>query len=156
MKVVVGAGVTEGLPVPVTVKVYAPAVVPGLLWPPPPPLLPPHPAKLPSTTIATRTPSIDRQLRRRAGMPMNTRNASSAPAPPPVQPRPLPNLGQANALLEAAVVFTVTVAVPLVVPELRFTAELAPEQVGRSVAPVGDEVSAQVSVTAPAYQMQSP
>jgi hypothetical protein len=48
------------------------------------------------------------------------------------------------------VVDTVTVAVPLVVLELSVTVELPPEQEGKSVAPVGDVVSEQVSVTVPA------
>jgi hypothetical protein len=50
----------------------------------------------------------------------------------------------------AAVEFTVTVAVPLVVPALRVIVPLPPEQVGKSVAPVGELVRAQVMVTVPA------
>jgi hypothetical protein len=50
----------------------------------------------------------------------------------------------------APVVFTVTVAVPLADPELRVTV-CPPVQVGRSVAPVGDAVTAQLRLTVPAY-----
>jgi hypothetical protein len=42
------------------------------------------------------------------------------------------------------------VAVPLVVVPPKVTLELPLEQVGRSVAPVGDEVSAQAKLTLPA------
>jgi hypothetical protein len=48
---------------------------------------------------------------------------------------------------------TVTVAVPLAVVELNVTVWLPFEQLGRSDAPVGDEVSAQVIVTLPAYSL---
>jgi hypothetical protein len=50
----------------------------------------------------------------------------------------------------AEVEVTVTVAVPIIVVPLRVTVELPAEQVGRSVAPFGDEVSAQARVTVPA------
>jgi hypothetical protein len=53
-------------------------------------------------------------------------------------------------LLIAAVVFTVTVEVPLCVPEVSVTV-WPPRQVGRSVAPAGLEVTAHVNVTVPAY-----
>jgi hypothetical protein len=52
-----------------------------------------------------------------------------------------------------AVVLIDTVAVPVVTVELSETAELAAEQVGRLVAPVGEEVSAQLSVTVPVYPL---
>jgi hypothetical protein len=58
-------------------------------------------------------------------------------------------LGNARAFA-AEVEVTVTVAVPLVVVPLRVTVELPAEQVGRSVAPLGEEVSAQARVTVPA------
>ena len=88
---VVGAGVTVGFPVPVTVKVYVPAVVPGLLW-----VVvgvPPQAARLPSAAISTRMPSIDLQPRRRAGIPRKSRRANAAPLPAPNRlnmPRLLP------------------------------------------------------------------
>jgi hypothetical protein len=56
--------------------------------------------------------------------------------------------GRAIALLEPDVV-TVTVAVPLVVLPPSVIVELPAEQLGKLVAPVGDEVSAQASVTVP-------
>jgi hypothetical protein len=46
---------------------------------------------------------------------------------------------------------TVTVVVPVSVLELSVIAAAPPEQVGKSVAPVGEVVNAQVTVTAPAY-----
>ena len=88
MNVVVGAGVTVGFPVPVTMKVYVPADVPGLLFEPPLVTLPPQADKLPSAVITIRIPSIERQLRRRAGIPRKTRSASTAPPPAPAQPPP--------------------------------------------------------------------
>ena len=77
---VVGAEVRDGLPVPVTVKVYLLAVVPEL----PDPvkvLCPPQAVRPPNAAINSKRPSIDRQLRRRAGIPRNTRNARTAPPP---------------------------------------------------------------------------
>jgi hypothetical protein len=101
--------------------------------------------------MSATAPSIDRQMRRRAGIPSRIRSARTAPPPAPPHPLPLPGLGVVNALLLlGAVVDTVTVAVPLVVVVLSVTVELPPEQVGGSVAPEGDWVSAQVSVTVPA------
>jgi hypothetical protein len=49
------------------------------------------------------------------------------------------------------VVVTDTVVVPLVVPELSVMVPAPPEQVGRSVAPLGDVVNTQLIVTTPAY-----
>lgn len=113
--------------------------------------LPPQPASVPSAAMSTKTPSIDRQLRRRAGVTRSTRNARTAP-PAPAQPLPFPPaLGHTSIALLAEVELTVMVAVPVVAPPLRATVELPPEQVGRFVAPEGDVVSAQASVTVPAY-----
>ena len=113
--------------------------------------LPTQPASVPSATMSTKAPSIARQLRRRAGVTRSTKNARTAP-PVPAQPLPFPPaLGHTSALLLAEVELTVMVAVPVVAPLLRVTVELPPEQVGRSVAPAGDVVSVQVSVTVPAY-----
>lgn len=106
-------------------------------------------------TMRTSAPNIVRQLRRRAGIPKNSSNASTAPPPAPSQPlpgQPLsgPILGRTSSLLVAAVVLTVTVPVPLVVVSLSAIPEPDTAQVGRSVAPLGDEVSAQLKVTVPA------
>jgi hypothetical protein len=89
VKVVVGAGVTVGFPVPVTVKVYVPGDVPEVPVEPPP-MLPPPPqaARLPSAAIMIRTISIERQLRRRAGIPKKSKKAKTAPPPAPDQPLP--------------------------------------------------------------------
>jgi hypothetical protein len=53
----------------------------------------------------------------------------------------------------AAVVLTETLPVPVVTVELRKTEEPAAEQVGRLVAPAGEEVSTQLSVMAPVYPL---
>jgi hypothetical protein len=73
-------GLTDGFPTPVTVKVYVPAEVPGSLLvvvPEPPPV--PQLERLAKAAISINMPTIDRQLRRRAGIPRNSRNASTAP-----------------------------------------------------------------------------
>lgn len=111
-----------------------------------------HAVRLPSATISARTPSIARQLRRRAGMPRKTSNARTVPLPVPAHLLPLPSLGQFNPLLLTAVVVTVAVGVgvPIIDPEAKVTVEpFKKEQLGRSVAPMGDEVSAQARVTVP-------
>lgn len=59
--------------------------------------------------------------------------------------RRLPDVG--------AVVLTETLAVPVVTVELRETEEPAAEQVGKLVAPAGEDVSVQLSVTAPVYPL---
>jgi hypothetical protein len=89
-----------------------------------------------------RAPCIERQLRLRAGMPKNRRNARTAP-PALAHPRPEPPASRSAVAAGAAVELTVTVAVPLVVAPPSVTLELPLEQVGRLVAQVGDEVSAQ-------------
>jgi hypothetical protein len=45
----------------------------------------------------------------------------------------------------------VTVTVPVAVPELSVSGDDGPVQEGRSLAPLGEEVSAQLNVTVPAY-----
>ena len=72
-----------GLPCGVTVKVYCPAVVPGIVIVllPPPQLV-----RTPRPTMVTRMPSIARQLRRRLGMPKKNTSASTAPPPAPNRP----------------------------------------------------------------------
>jgi hypothetical protein len=49
----------------------------------------------------------------------------------------------------AAFEVTVTVAVPVAVPEFKVTVELPLEQVGRLIAPFGDEVREQARETVP-------
>jgi hypothetical protein len=51
----------------------------------------------------------------------------------------------------AAVVLTETVALPEVADELKVTGEPVTEQVGVSVAPAGDDVTAHAKVTVPPY-----
>ncbi|MGA9071941.1 MAG: hypothetical protein WB424_16890, partial [Terracidiphilus sp.] len=84
------------------------------------------------------------QPRRRAGIPKNRSRAKAAP------PAHLPVTGRKLALPEPVVV-TVTVVVPVGAALLKLTVELPAEQVGRSVALAGEEVSAQATVTLPAY-----
>jgi hypothetical protein len=64
---------------------------------------------------------------------------------------PGPIFGRTSSPLFDPVVPTLTVAVPLVFVELNVTVWLPLEQLGRSAAPDGDPVSAQVIVTLPAY-----
>jgi hypothetical protein len=95
--------------------------------------LPPQAARPPNAMIMTRMPSIERQLRRRAGIPRKRRKARTALPPAPAHPLPLPgSLGMSSAAV-AAVVFTVMVACPVpdATPETRVIVELPPEHVGR-------------------------
>ena len=85
------------------------------------PLLPPPQAvRLPSAAIRIKAPSMARQLRRRAGMPKNTRRARTKPLPVPIHPL-LP--GMAWSMAVVAVVEMVRVAVPLAVPLVIVTVE---------------------------------
>jgi hypothetical protein len=86
------------------------------------------------------------------------RSASSANAATPRLARVVlfrRKSGRTRAPLVAAVVVTGTVTVPVVKIELSVMEELpeAAAQVGRSEAPVGDEVNAHVSVTVPTYPL---
>jgi hypothetical protein len=63
---------------------------------------------------------------------------------------PGPIFGRTSSLVVAADVLTVTVPVPLVAVELSVMGDVGPAQVGSSVAPLGEEVSAQLNVTVPA------
>jgi hypothetical protein len=119
---VIGAIVTP-VAVPETVTEYVPAGVPGLLGGAVPPL--PQPALNPTTAISTSAPSSV-EIRRRL---MGTRKNSSAAAaiPPPIGSIRI--RGNSSAA-EAAVVFTVSVPVPAVVPES--VPGLVTEQVGAS------------------------
>lgn len=129
VKVVDGVGLTAGLPVPVTVKVYAPGVVPDL---------PPQADREVITAISAKAPSIARQLRRLAGIPNNARIARTAPLEP-IHFVPWPfTFGLTSAATVEPVVM-VTVAVPLVVDPLRLMAELPAVHDGRLTAPVGDD-----------------
>jgi len=149
VNVVVAVVLAESLPLPEIVKVYVPAVVPG--WSvdvPPLPPLPPQAVRLLRTVMARTMPRIDRQLRRALGTPRRINRAKKVPPPAPGHRPPLSGFG-INMALVAGVVFTVKLAVPLVAPELRFTVGF-PRQVGRFIAPVGDEVNAHERVTVPA------
>lgn len=123
--------------VPVTVITYVPAVVPELP-PPPPPLLPLEPQPMPNPTIAAKTsmPRRVRQLRRRAGIPKKSRQATAMP-PPAAK-----NLSSGcwRAPLVAAVVKTVRVEVVDVLDGLRL-------QVGIFEAPLGELAIEQLRAT---------
>ena len=137
------------MPVGVTVKVYVPEVVPGFP-PPPPPLLPPPPpqaAMLPMVSSNAIIPHVALHPRRRAGMPRKTRNARTAV--PPVCAQPL-TCGFAREAEVAAVVFTVAVAVPVVLEAVREIGEPVTVQVGEFVAPTGELVREQARLTDPA------
>jgi len=81
-------------------------------------------------------------------MPKSMNTARTKP-PDAAQPLGLCPLCNINAVV-AAVEFTVTVAVPVLVPLVRVIVEVPAEQVGNSVAPEGELVKAQVRVTFPA------
>ena len=144
---------TAGSPVPLTVKVYVPAVVPSAVSPPGACQKSPQPARPPSATMRATAHSIDRQLRRRDGIPRKTRKAITAPPPAPTHarflPRPL-DREKSVVVLVGAVVVIVAVTLPLGVDELNATVVGDSAQVGTSTALVGDVVSAQFSVAVPA------
>ncbi len=94
----------------------------------------------------TSIPSIDSHLRRRAGMPKNNTRASTAP-PAEGQKGLFGSLGLLSAVA-APVVFTVNTSVCAVVP-LTVTDADARLHVGRSAAPVGEELMVQLIATAP-------
>jgi hypothetical protein len=125
--------------------------------PPPPPLpapvvfamLPelddPHPtAAKPMAATSMHAPSMFLHLRLRPGKKkINRASATDSPAAPNQRELPL------SAPAVWAVEFTVTVAVPVVVVAFRETEPPVTEQVGRFVAPAGEEVRAQLRVTVP-------
>ena len=133
---------------PVTVMVYAPAVVPGMVvWPPPPPD-PPHAIRPPAAVSKSSSIiSIARHLRRRDGMPNRRMHANAAP---PVVYHGTPrSFGEVRALVVGAVVLIVKVAVAVDVPET-LTGEVAPKaKVGGFTAPAGLEARAAESTTLP-------
>ena len=137
--------------VAVTVIVYVPGVVPGLvtgggLVPPPPP--PPH-ANTPAlrNTNSPSNPSMLRHFRRLAGTPIKSRQARAAP--PSTYHGISRSLGRAEALVDGAVVLMVRVAVPAPAPVI-FTGVVAPKlKVGESCAPEGPEVIEAVNATLP-------
>ena len=101
----------------------------------------------PITASTASMPSMARQARRRAGIPRKATSASTVPPPIPSQPKPW-----RSRLAVALVVLNVTVAVPLVLEELNVTVEPT-EHVGEFVAPVGELVREQASVTVPEYPL---
>ena len=147
---VVVTAVTAGLPVPVTVKVYVPVVVPAAELPEGASQKSPHADKTLSAANAAMADSIRRQVRRRAGIPRKTTNAKTALPAPNHVPSLGRRRGRINWLVVAAVVAMVAVTVPLVFVELSTTVVGEMEQVGSSTAPDGEVVSAQASVAVPA------
>ena len=141
---------TDGLPVPVTVKVYVPVVVPAAELPEGASQKSPHADKMLSAANAAMAHSIRLQVRRRAGIPRNTTNANAVLPAPSHVPWLRRGRGRINCAVEAAVVVMVAVTVPLVLVELSTTVEGEMEQAGRSAAPDGEDVSAQVSDAVPA------
>ena len=134
--------------VPVMVKVYLPAVVAGIEEPEELELpFPPHPIA-PTAITAIRRAAIVIQRRRREGMP-KTRNAARI-APPPPNLHKLVPAGPFNAVVEAAVVFTVKTVVAFL-PEVTVTVIGLRLQVGRLTAPEGEPVSEQVKFSVPEY-----
>ena len=89
MNVVEIAPLTAGSPVPLTVNVYVPEEVPFPEFPDGACQKSPQPVIAPRAVISRKAPSIERQLRRREGIPRKTRKARTAPPLAPIHPRPL-------------------------------------------------------------------
>jgi hypothetical protein len=107
-------------------------------------------AARPIVVISIQAVSMCFHLRVRPGMKKTIR--ASTAVPPAVLNHFEPPKGAVWSSPEVgAVVFTETLAVPVVTVELSETAEPATEQVGSAVAPAGEEASTQLSVTAPVY-----
>lgn len=152
MKVVVAVVLAESLPVPVTVTVYAPDVVPGFAGGGLVPLElepPPQPAIAPKMTATISRLSIDFHSLLRLGTHNTTSTARTTPERAAVQPFGPTCMGKLNAMVLAAVVLTLMVAVPDVVPALSVTAWLLVQD-GGSTAPAGLEVTLQVKLMVPA------
>jgi len=116
------------LPVPVTVKLYVPAEVPGLLWVVVAVPLP-QALRVPRAAISIRMPSIERQLRRRAGIPKKSRMANSAPLPRRISRGPCRAAWDRRARRCWPLwCKTVMVAVPLVVVEFSVTVDCRPSR----------------------------
>ena len=112
---------------------------------PPPPL--PHAERLVKAASRIKTPSIARQLRLRAGMPMNSTRARTALPAPPNPPR----FGFASSAVVAAVVVMVTVPVAVLELEVKVTVPADPnEHEGKRVAPEGPDARTQLNATVPA------
>jgi hypothetical protein len=111
-------------------------------------LPPPQLARAPRATMATRMPSMESQLRRRAGMPKKRSRARTTPEPAPSQPLlpPPGRAGRARSALVAAVVEMDSVAVAGVVP-LKVTEDGETLQVAGSVEAL--LVNEQVRLTVP-------
>ena len=134
MNVVVGAGFTNRAPVPITVKVYIPGLVPRF------PELAEFEFKLlvqlimpPRTIINGRITAIDFQLRRRDGTTRKAKIARTAPPFAPSHPLLLPNPERIDAAAED-VVFTEIVVDLGGVPGLRTRVRTVGEHVGKAVA----------------------
>jgi hypothetical protein len=136
----------------VTVGVAFPAAPP----PPPLPVLPllpdeeePQPIAA-NPTAATRTQAASILLHFRVYPGIKKITMARIAVPPAVLNHlDLPKGAGWRPPVEGAVVLTDTLAVPVVVVEPRETEEPAVEQVGRFVAPAGEDVSVQLSVTLP-------
>jgi hypothetical protein len=108
-----------------------------------------QPARPPRIAIRMTAPSSDRPFRR-DGIPSRTMKASAAPPPAPIHPRlPFPGRARGVVVEVAAVVVIVAVTVPLVDVELKATVVGDKAQAGKSTAPDGEDVNAQVSVAVP-------
>jgi len=111
--------------------------------------LPPHPLMVPIAAMSSSTPSMARHARRREGIPKKKRRASAAPPPRRFQRFCLLSFpGKAIAVV-ALVDVTVMVDVAEVEPLANWTDGVFTAQVGRSVAPLGEVVKAQVSAIVP-------
>jgi hypothetical protein len=128
--------------VPVTVTTYVPAEVPPEVVTAG---VPPHPiAAVAAIKLSTTRLSSACQFFRRRGSPNSSTAAASVPPPPKVRKR---SSGLWSAAVEEPVVFTVSVAVTAVPPEIALG--WPAEQVGGSTAPAGLDVTEQASATLP-------
>jgi hypothetical protein len=125
--------------------------------PPPPPLLPtlvgddddPQPAAAkPMAATSTHEPSMFFHFRVRPGT-KNTRRARTAEPPAALNHPGFPKGVAGRTPVVGGIVLIETLALPVVTVEVRDTEEPAAEQVGRLVAPAGEEVSTQLNATAP-------
>jgi hypothetical protein len=94
-------------------------------------------------------PNTDIDLRGLLGIPKHVTKKRTATVPKPLHSLGPRSLVQTVALLLSPVVVTFTATVTVVVPELSVAVPLL-EQFGKSTAPLGPDVTAQVNVMVPA------
>jgi hypothetical protein len=147
VNVVVTFVADASFPVPVTVRLYVPGVVPEFVVPFVDP--PPQPSELPTTMNSKTAPNTDIDFRRLPVTPKQVAKRRTASVPKRLHSFGPRSVGQTVAVLLAPVVVTATVTVAVVVLALSVAVPLL-EHVGRSTAPPGPEVTAQLKEMVPA------